>query len=397
MSICQGTQGRPCRSGRGGGPARAAAGGLCGTCRRRKPQRHPSTARAAASAAVSAVAHHDSMLSDAQATLRLRQGRSERVTDEALHLVDELVDHLGSHAGLPGHDALRNWYDPPESDLSHAERRARRHAALLLVDALAENRVISSSTDAEEIVGPPVQRPEGFTVHQPAPMRPRTTIQQAQQVWSTALPASGSPVERWIRETRRAMPLQGTELPWSLRVLAPQHLREMAEELQRAQECPETADCIAVWAHQDLDGIIRCVSLESLQETDSGVTFTEPRWRREVGKRADSAMFFSPDGGPLIPESAETVYLVEGPVDALAVSSHHQSPAVACGGTGRPVEVAEIISRRSPRAAIICIADGDFAGREAMHQAAQQVPQVSEVIEMPEGIDPGGYFAFDPA
>ena len=87
--------------------------------------------------------------------------------------------------------------------------------------------------------------------------------------------------------------------------------------------------------------------------------------------------------------------MVEGPVDAVAVSSHHQAPAVACGGTSRSADVADIISRLCPQADIICIADGDEAGREAMQQAAMLIPQVIEVIEMPDGVDPGEYFAFD--
>ena len=148
-----------------------------------------------------------------------------------------------------------------------------------------------------------------------------------------------------------------------------------------------------MWAHQDSEGVVRCVSLDSLQVTETAVAATEPRWRRNIGKHADSAIFVSPAGTSMIPTDTETVYLVEGPVDAVAVSSHHQTPAVACGGTGRPADVAAIIAGLRPHADIICIADGDTPGRKAMRQAAQRVPQVIEVIEMPEGFDPGEYYA----
>ena len=393
MVYCPGTDGDPCRSGRGGGSARVTTGALCGNCRRRRaPSSSP--ASQAASTAASAAARHDSALADAHAALRSMQSTSDRITDDGLKLVGDLVDHLKSISGIPERDALRDWYDPPDSDLSHAERRARRHAALLLAEALIKNGA-SSSDEAESIVGPPVQRPEGFSAQQQAPRRPRTTIEHAQQVWSAAAPATGTPVERWIKETRRAMSSNATCTPWALRMLTPQQLRDMSGELPRAMEFPDSADCIAVWAHQDIDGAIRCVSLESLHESEQGVETTEPRWRPQVGKRVDSAMFFSPDGEALIPESAKTVYLVEGPVDAVAVSSHHQAPAVACGGTSRSADVADIISRRCPQADIICIADGDEAGREAMQQAARRIPQVVEVVEMPAGTDPSDYYALD--
>ena len=393
MAHCPGTNADPCRSGRGGGPARAATGALCGTCRRRKATLS-SPAGHAASTAASAAARQDATLADAQATLRSMQSASERITDDGLELVGELIDHLSSLSGIPGSDVLRDWYDPSDSDLSHAERRARRHAALLLAEALIKNGA-ASSDDAESIVGPPVQRPEGFSAQQQAPRRPRTTIEHAQQVWSAAASATGTPVERWIKETRRAMSSNATSTPWALRMLAPQQLRDMSQELPLATEFPDSTDCIAVWAHQDIDGAIRCVSLESLHESEQGVETTEPRWRPQVGKRADSAMFFSPDGEALISKNAEKVYMVEGPVDAVAVSAHHQAPAVACGGTSWSADVADIISRRCPQADIICIADGDEVGRKAMQQAARRIPQVVEVVEMPAGVDPGEYFAFE--
>ena len=55
--YCKGTDGRPCRAGRGNGPAVVRSGTVCGTCRRRKrASRVP--AGAAKHAAVQA-AHHD--------------------------------------------------------------------------------------------------------------------------------------------------------------------------------------------------------------------------------------------------------------------------------------------------------------------------------------------------
>lgn len=392
LTYCPGTTGIPCRSGRGGGPARVVSDGPCGNCRRRKT-RHRSTATGNAAAAASDASRRDrSALAAAYSTLRAQQSASPRITYEVLRLVSELVDHLDTNADLPSSDILRAWYDPPGGDLPHADRRARRHAAALLTETLIKSRAIPAS-DMDTIVGPPVRRPDGVGAQQQAPRRSRTTIEQAQQVWAAAVPASSSPVERWIKETRRALPVSTAEMPWALRMILPQQLRDMNESLQRPQEFPDTTDCIAVWAHQDSEGIIRCVSLDSLHTTETGVAATEPRWRPDIGEHADSAIFVSPAGEPMIPDNTETVYLVEGPVDALAVSTHHQTTAVACGGTGRPAEVAEIIHGLCPHADIICIADGDTPGRKTMRQAAQQVPHITQVIEMPDGIDPGEYFA----
>ena len=86
----------------------------------------------------------------------------------------------------------------------------------------------------DTVVGPPVRRPDGFVARQQAPLRSRTTIEQAQQVWAAAVPAVGSAVERWIKETRRAMPIGAAEMPWALRMILPQQLRDMNESLPRA-------------------------------------------------------------------------------------------------------------------------------------------------------------------
>ena len=76
VRYCQGTDMSPCRSGRGGGPARVNTGALCGNCRRRKPAL--SSPSRTASVAASASARSDAVWAEAEAALRLRHATSSK-------------------------------------------------------------------------------------------------------------------------------------------------------------------------------------------------------------------------------------------------------------------------------------------------------------------------------
>ena len=102
MVYCPGTDGDPCRSGRGGGSARAHHWRSLRQLPTQKGATSSSPASQAASTAASAAARHDSALADAHAALRSMQSTSDRITDDGLKLVGDLVDHLKSISGIPG-------------------------------------------------------------------------------------------------------------------------------------------------------------------------------------------------------------------------------------------------------------------------------------------------------
>lgn len=319
---------------------------------------------------------------------------NKRITHHTLGLITELVDAVRhSDPAALQTSMLTEWYDPPDESLSHEQRRQRRHAALLLAETIIDMGVAPAGATADDLVGPPIQRPEGFVVQEQKPKRPKSTVEDAQVLWDAAATSAGTLAALWLAETRRAWPTGGHPPPWSLRTLAPSDLVAMPERFPQLQAFPDDSELIAVWAFQNHEGEICCVDLDALKTHKDRAVATEKRWRRNVGKRQAAAIFVDPDGRQLPDPSAEIVYMVEGPVDAAAVAQHYQAPAVACGGTGHPTVTAEIIRQVCPDASIVAIADGDRVGRKAMQKAADTHRCIVEVIEMPDGTDPGDYYA----
>jgi len=189
---------------------------------------------------------------------------------------------------------------------------------------------------------------------------------KAAALWSSTLPADGTPAGRYLEQRLAWPPLNEWPLPRTVRWIAAEGVRRMLGWPEKSLPRGEWAGCIAFGLSVPGKCAVRAVKLEALAKDGRQTPDTEgKRWRRNVGPTG-RLRFVACDlpGGCL--------HLAEGEVTALALAVRcrvrGQGMAASCSGTsGMTATVCLDPAGRPVR--IHC--DRDHAGRVAAVRLAR--------------------------